>query len=337
VSDLIEHVRRSISQTIFHSPTAYSCFGVESPRLSPRITKAMTPRTARNYLLYQLQSHLYNDFYIRGGVNSTSWSDSADEADAVSFVESLTDANQGTGCRESGWIILTSVNGHISVRKGGLTLWLRPEEYTVPPGSSTEPGSSVILHMPKDLPGISPGYYMVLSNREDASRDAEPLVRLYWNLSSAGAAPFIRSATTILNDAGLFFRLKVLSDPRNYTRCDAAVVYFHKSSHPIVTRLLARIYADVAPYLKPRTPLFTKALAPGVGLAEDPGKDESFGQSRCRLLAEGMIRAYEQQAQSLHQRFDIVSDYYNSSGVSLTAPYLNPGSLDDYTFSPRES
>ena len=54
MSDYIEQVKVSISETVFHSPTAYSYFGNEPPRLAPRVRRAMTPKTARNYLLYQL-------------------------------------------------------------------------------------------------------------------------------------------------------------------------------------------------------------------------------------------------------------------------------------------
>ncbi len=78
-------------------------------------------------------------------------------------------------------------------------------------------------------------------------------------------------------------------------------------------------------------PVFTKPMAPGIGLAEDPGTEESFGQNRCRLLAEGMIRAYEQRARSLDRRLQILAESYAGAGISLTHPYLNRNSTDGYT------
>ena len=78
-------------------------------------------------------------------------------------------------------------------------------------------------------------------------------------------------------------------------------------------------------------PVFTKRVAPGVALAEDPGTEESFGQNRCRVLAEGMIRAYEQRARSLDRRLRVVAESYAAEGISLTHPYLNPNSTDSYT------
>jgi hypothetical protein len=76
--------------------------------------------------------------------------------------------------------------------------------------------------------------------------------------------------------------------------------------------------------------MFTKVLAPGVGLAEDPGRNESFGQHRCGILADGMIRAYERGAKSIGERLDIVTECYVSSGIQLNEPYLNPSSTDVY-------
>jgi hypothetical protein len=330
MSDYIEQVRISISETVFHSPTSYSYFGNESPRLAPRVKRVMTPRTARNYLLYQLQSHLYSEFYIRGGVSQSVWSDPGSDADALSFVETLSVANEGTGCRESGWQVQAIGKDHLVVRRGNLDLWVRPEDYTAPKDRALEPGSHVVLHVPKELRGVSPGYYMALSNQEDVYDEEQALVRLYWNLSAKGAAAFIGGATRVLNDAGLFFRLKVLNDPRAYNRCDAAVIYFRKSQHTAVMEQMAWVYSEVNAYLKPKTPMFTKVIAPGVGLAEDPGSNESFGQHRCKILAEGMIRAYERSAKSIAERLDVVTECYVSSGIQLNEPYLNPSSIDVY-------
>jgi hypothetical protein len=331
MSDYIEQVRISISETLFHSPTRYSYCGSESPRLAPRVRRVMTPKTARNYLLYQLKSHLYNDFYIRGGTSQSVWGDPGSETNALSFVETLSAANEGSGCHESGWEVQTVAEDHLTVRRGNLELWVRPEDYTVPRDRAPEPGTSVGLRLPKELRGISPGYYMALSNQEDKYDDEQPLVRLYWNLSAAGTAAFVREATHALNNAGLFFRLKALNDPRSYNRCDAAVMYFRKSQYSAVIKQMARVYPKIGSYLKPKTPMFTKAIAPGVGLAEDPGSNESFGQHRCKLLADGMIRAYERGAKSLTERLDIVTECYASSGIHLNEPYLNPSSIDVYT------
>jgi hypothetical protein len=68
-----------------------------------------------------------------------------------------------------------------------------------------------------------------------------------------------------------------------------------------------------------------------VGFAEDPGLGESFGQHRCGVLADGMLHAWERKARHLDERLAIVADHFASANISLSAPYLNPGSQDNYS------
>jgi hypothetical protein len=325
-------VKSVVKATKFYSPTNYSCFGKETAKLSFRIKRAMTPSTARNYLLHKLQSQLYSDFYIRGTASPSVWGNGGSLTGTAGFVETLSAANMGNGNWENDWEIRTVTPGEVVVQRAGLTLWVRPEDCFVPRGSSMEPGTRLSLRFPKELLGISPGYYLALSNHGNNPKELKRLVRLYWNLRAEGAEPFVRTATGLLNEVRVFFKLKVLNDPRSYTRCDAAVMYIRKEDYPAIADILGRIYPRIAPNLKPSTPIFTKFLAPGIGLAEDPGQSQSFGQHRCRLLADGMIRAYEQGARSLDQRLQIVTDRYAAEGISLSRPYLNPNSADDYTF-----
>jgi hypothetical protein len=53
----------------------------------------------------------------------------------------------------------------------------------------------------------------------------------------------------------------------------------------------------------------------------DPGGEESFGQHRCRLLADGIIRAYERNARSLDERLAAVAERFAEDGVRLDRPY----------------
>ena len=144
--------------------------------------------------------------------------------------------------------------------------------------------------------------------------------------------PFLHAVTTRLNRSELPFSIKVLDDPSRFTRCDAAVLYVEKETYLEVVNQLCAVYREVAHFLKPETPVFTKSLAPGVGLAEDPGRSESFGQHRCRLLAEGAVRCHEQGVRSLEMRLRVVAGCFEEEGVSLGTPYLNPNSHDDYPF-----
>jgi hypothetical protein len=85
--------------------------------------------------------------------------------------------------------------------------------------------------------------------------------------------------------------------------------------------------------LKASTPAFTKPLAPGLGLSEDPaGGLDSFGMTRCGLLADAALRAAELGAVTIPERLDVVAARFAEDGIDLDAPYLNSGSTDRYVF-----
>ena len=69
---------------------------------------------------------------------------------------------------------------------------------------------------------------------------------------------------------------------------------------------------------------FQRQLAPGVGLAENDPRGESFGSRRCALLADGIIRAHEQGTVRDSDRVEAVAERFAEDGVLIDAPYLDP-------------
>ena len=326
-----EKARGAMEATVIHSATSYSWFGKRSDELPRSVLRALTPQTARSYLHYALQSQLYNDFYCAGGAQP--WSrghGSHVPAGRTPFVEALSEANFGTGYSTTGWSVTGIAKGMAMVRKSGVQLLARPADYghsdnDVPPPA----GSTLTVRFPKEFIHLSPGFYMAVGNR-DLSTDGTGVVRWYWNLSAEGAIRFLRQATMDLNRLDLPFKLKVLSDPARYVRCDAAVLYVRQPDCNAVSEALRSVYIEVASSLKPSTPALTKQVAPGVGVAEDPGHGTSFGLHRCGVLAEGIIRAHENGRHALSDRLDAIDESFIVEGLSLDRPYLNPGSPDTY-------
>ena len=331
----VEEVVRAIS---VHSPTAYSWFGKPSVRLPAKLRRKLTPQDARNYLLYDLTSRLYSDFYTRGiATPGKREVGNILQTGLTPFVAELSAANAGSGYWENGWQVRTVENGTVGVFRGDLMVWARLEDCMPGQTDLIAPDMPVHLRFPKEFLGMSPGFYMVLSDKPLNMDDGQMLVRVYWNLTAEGAVLFVKMATKLLNGTGLPFKLKVLRDPALFTRCDAAVVYVLKSDYHAAAEILSRVYAEVGTHLKPGSPIFTKPLAWGVGVAEDPGSGESFGQHRCRLVADAVIRAYEQGKKSLDERLQVLADRFAEENINLSEPFLNPGSRDDYPFFPRHS
>jgi hypothetical protein len=110
------------------------------------------------------------------------------------------------------------------------------------------------------------------------------------------------------------------------------VLYVDKRFFRVVSRVLAGVRTEVARHLRPETPLFTKPLAEGLALAEEPYTGESFGMQRCRILAEGLLGAHAKGLRDDAARLEEVGRHFSSYGLSLDTPYLNPRSIDQYEF-----
>ncbi len=317
------------------SPTTFTWFGTRTGTLAPRIRRAMSPATCRDYLRHQLQDRLYRDFYCTGQPVPPleDLRPRPGPPGLTPFVISLSAANAGRGCREPGWTIRTVHDGELAVERDGLHVWIRPEDTYASPHERLEPGDQRYVQFPKEFLKMSPGFYMALGNEGLTVHPATPIVRFYWNLRSNGAPRLVGAATRVLNRERVPFRLKVISDPEGFTRCDAGVLYVERHDYLRVAQAVHGIYAGLAADMKPATPVFTKRLAPGLALAEEPARSaDSFGTHRCGLLAEAIIRAYEQKTEAIQDRMEVLAACFGEEGLSLRTPFLNAGSVDDYDF-----
>lgn len=253
----------------------------------------------------------------------------------------MSEANCGRGTWEPGWTVRgIEPDGRVSVVKDGLTFWARPERLRLA-GQEIAAGARCRVRVGKELKELQPGFYIAVGDGDhpdggpdappdEAGREAGPLVRLYWHLTAAGAAPFLRRLTARLNAAGLPFRAKVLSDPGSYRRADAGVLYLDLDVYPAARRAVAAVYREVCGELRPSVPMLTRRLAPGLGVAEDPGDGQSFGQQRCRLVARGLWRAFEQGRTSAADRLEAVSLEFRQQGLDPCRPHLGAGSAAMY-------
>ncbi|MEP6600705.1 MAG: lanthionine synthetase LanC family protein [Nitrospirota bacterium] len=331
-------VEAALRATVFHSPTTYSWFGQVSPRLHPSVRRRLTPQIERNYLLYILQSQLYNDFYCLGSpMPARNEANGLQALGMTPFVRELSAANTGRGFCEDGWDVRAITDGNVVAHRAGLDLWVRRADCMVPRAKRIARGMRLGLRFPKEFLSISPGFYVALSNKALTETDSQRLVRFYWNLTAEGAVRFMRRATLILNRSDLPFRIKAVNDRGRFTRCDAVVLYVRKVDYTVVSEIMEDLYPNIAISLKKGEPAFTKALAVGLGLAEDPGQGESFGFHRCGILAEGMIRANEQRRTSVPARLEVVEECFAHSGINLTTPFLTSSVDDVYHFRPRSS
>jgi type III HopA1-like effector protein len=161
----------------------------------------------------------------------------------------------------------------------------------------------------------------------DDTKIQDGLVRLYWNMPLRQAPGLVRRLTSALAETVDGYALKVwLTDGRS----DGTVLYLRPEGIEAAFRVLRPILSDFGPELRPQAPPLTLNLGPGLGLAEDPGGGESFGQSRCRLIAEGFLAARRQGVDDPEGVTGVLQGFLRDAGLDPERPYLRPGSGREY-------
>ncbi|MBN4005262.1 T3SS effector HopA1 family protein [Nostoc sp. LPT] len=297
------------------------------------------------YLSLQLQSFLYGIYY--NGCMQTALAANASSDNLalhqnlenntflgvdVEFYDRLHKSNLGEGYFDPGWSVLRQESdGSLAVTKGGLTLHIERDRHLQPIEQSAIAGSLVAIRMPRNL--VQNGFYMAVSN---AGPDTHPqTVRVYFNLSPEGAIALVESLTRQLNQIRIPFTFKVLYNPSDYGRYDSGVLYFEKSNYEAIRQVLKSVYAENESHFHTEVPLFTKLLAPGIALAEEPdckfAAKESFGMNRCQIVANGLLEARATGDESPQNRMASIYQHFSFLGIDWQRSYLNANSEDIYT------
>lgn len=256
---------------------------------------------------------------------------------SVDFTPALSEANATRERWDTGWQVYQVLpSGQVLAHKDGRTRALWPGEFlsTDAPGLPPRPGMNLSVFFMRETKTMQPGFYFAFGEAQEGELDSFSLARFYWNLRAEGAVPLMRSVTRGLNRFQVPFRIKCLTNSAFYTRNDAAVLYVDKRYYRVTARVLAGVHREVARHLRPDAPLFTKPLADGLALAEEPYTGESFGMQRCRILAEGIMSAHARNLRDEASRLEEVERHFAAYGLKLEAPYLNPRSIDQYEFKP---
>lgn len=281
-----------------------------------------------------LADTLYDRFYVHGG--SRPMSGPATDPHAIDpdpVVHALRAANSSRFARLSGWRVVELHPPWVVVEREQLRLWvtsrdLDSDDRTDRTAGLPPLGSAVVLRAHPEQLRIAPGFYTALGEGE-LPVTARPMTRVYWHVTPAGAAHLVSALTKSLNGNGIGFRLKVVDRPNGFDRADSLVLYLDPEGWASASPLLERAHARGQDLL-PTVPAYTKRLADGVGVAEDAGNGESFGQSRCLLLAESLVAAHRHGAKGDDERMAFVSEHLRAHGVDLRRPHLLGRDTDPY-------
>jgi hypothetical protein len=330
-------LRRLLDAVTIESPSAFIFAGrrIAANSLAPFQLSYMP--VPQNPLISSLQMQFYQHCYARRFAGAIT--DPTTPPDGgQDLTTELEQANSSRERWETHWqIVQVLSSGQIAVQRNGLSRLLWPGEYLVSDGTVGPPrrGSFVSVFCRKQSTVLQPGFYFAFGETLPDQQDESGPVRFYWNVQSGGVLELVRRVTQELNRFQIPFRFKCLTRAGLYERADAAVLFVAKRLYRIVAELLAVVYGEIAPRLRPDTPLFSKPLDAGLGLAEDPANGESFGSHRCRLLAEAVCQADAQGQRTTDLRLEAVEKHFQQHGLTLAAPYLGPGSMDSYEWPAR--
>lgn len=310
------------------------------------------PNSFQNkYLSWQLRNFIYGIYYS-GSLQSAL----APEANLVNqplpqslenntflgidveFYEQLYESNCGEGYFDPEWYVLRQENdGSLAVTKGELTLHIDQKRHLQLIDQFPKIGSSVAIWTPRNR--IQNGFYVAVGNAGTESShnlsSCSETVRIYFNLKPEGAVMIMGAITRLFNETKLPFTFKILYNPCDYGRYDSAVLYFKKNNYEVVRQALQTVYKENQFYFQPQVPLFTKFLAPGLALAEEPDfkftAQESFGMNRCYIVANGLLEIWQKGNDSLESKMITILDRFTCVGIDWQRPYLNANSKDIYT------
>jgi HopA1 effector protein family len=306
------------------------------------------------YLRLRLGSYLYSIYDANGNLghlNSDSENELIQERIVLntalgvhsSFFAALHDRNSGEGYFDPGWLVLReSSDGLLVSQKDGLTLYVSRDRHLDQTDRSAAIGDLIAVRLPRNL--IEDECYVAIGNAgpshpsdpqadpQSEPQEEELSINVYFNLDAEGSLALMKDLTTTLNASDLPFKLKVPMDETDCDRPDAISLTFSKAHYSQIQPLLSAIYQEQQAQYRPEIPLFTKFLAPGLALAEQPCQtftpQESFGLNRYQIVAEGLLTAWRQQKSDASERMSAIQQSFSSRSIDLNYPYLNPGSKD---------
>ena len=241
-------------------------------------------------------------------------------------------ANATSARSEIDWTLMENApDGSVIATRHGRTRRFVAGQYVVATGvAPAPPGTRLVVHIPAGSSTAQPGFYFAYGAGFRDVNDLSPVVRIYWNVTAAGAPLLLQTLTAALNRYEIPFELKAATEAESHRRRDSAVLYLGQRHYHAALLALGPKLPEIARVLEPPTPLFTKRLADGIGLAENPPGADSFGSARSRLIAEALIAARDGERfpyPAFAERFE---QAIAAAKLRRNALWLNAGSEDIY-------
>ncbi|HVE88020.1 MAG TPA: T3SS effector HopA1 family protein [Myxococcales bacterium] len=246
------------------------------------------------------------------------------------FVALLEEAAQGRDCWEPGFRVVKAdpVQGWAYVANWQLTLFVDHPRQLEPAGARE--GDPVHVRVPCARPNLSAGFFYVVS-RAGPLDPRQVHAKVYLNIAPSLAVPLVRALLHGREVERLVFEAKVVNDPDAYCRADTGVIYAWPRDVRRLLKALGKLQRERPDGFRDGTPLFTKEVMRGVGLAESPTAPPgelapSYGQHRCALVASAVLQCLEA-GRPPGEWMAAVERAFAAEGISVSRPWQRTLSL----------
>lgn len=228
---------------------------------------------------------------------------------------------------EGGWTAETvSTWGRVVATKGPLRRLLERGEYTVPrrPGLSPRPNDPLLVARYWAWIDEETGFWHARHGVWPPT-GADRLVRVYWNaIPREGPALLGRLSRVLVRSNAVSSMIKTPAQREHGGRADAFVLYLGPSDFIRLRDELQSLAQELSFRLRPATPRFALPLAPGVAFAEGKLEGDSFGESRCRLVARAFVTAPADVQSEVEPLADRICEQFRTAGLDPELPHLEP-------------
>jgi hypothetical protein len=320
----------------------------EALELTPDVIEKLhqaLPQIRSKYLTTQVQEYLYDIYFSHSAIGlqeleiteqqQLQLTNNIVNGIDIHFYEQLRQSNTGEGYLDFNWqVVGETEDRELVVVKDGLHLHIDRQRYLDPDLAHVSIGSTIPIYLPPSLVGEDT--YIIVGNAGTPKvyppNSGVKSLELYFNFTPDAAVAIAAQLTHELNSLKIPFQFAILHDPVLFYRYDAGTLRLDRAGYLAIQPVLTKLHQVHQAEFSTNVPLFSKQLAPGLGLAEVPIAPVSFGMQRCELVAKGLIAAMEQDRTTAADKFELIQQQWTIAGLDLLQPYLNPLRSDSYDF-----
>ncbi len=236
----------------------------------------------------------------------------------INFFQRLRQSNTSTGYFDRDWQVVASDGNELIVVKDGLSVHIQPHQH-LPPLRQAEIGDVVPIYLAHNL--VDRDTYIIVGNAGIPDRARS--IQIYFHVTPDAAVAIAYQLTSGLNTLNIPFQLAILHDPSLFYRYDSSTLWLNWADYLQVQPVLGRIYRSHQTAFSPQVPLFSKQLAPGLGLVEVPTSSDPFGIHRCRLLATGLVTAMAREQPQSTLKLETIRQGFGAAGIDWQQTHLS--------------